>query len=150
MEDIPSRILKWPNPLILGLSGAGLSPAIFKELHDSHIPIYGIDWGNWPPPWTIDGFAMRLSEVLDQREGPTLLAGVSLGGAIAIRTAALKPKSLSGLIISNTGACITRHGDLNLPQRVKTNWTQKVSDDFLLSCFKHKPPTELWNNLQQY
>lgn len=147
---LTSDVVERPGTVVIGLPGAGCSPVIFGELRHPAVFVHAVDWAKWPGPWTLESLSSRLGSVLSPRAGPTVLAGVSLGGAIAMLTALAAPDRISGLLISNTGAHVSHHGDPTLPQRVREGWTPEASDAFLRSCFHAAPRPELWIRMREY
>lgn len=150
IDLLPSQVLATPKPLVLGIPGGGCSPVLFERVAHPRCLVHGLDWGAWPRPADLETVAGRLAQALAGRMGPTLLAGVSLGGVIAMLTALEAPGRVNGLLLSNTGANSSSHGDPALPQRVRTAWTTAASDAFLRSCFHAEPDPALWRQLRDY
>ncbi|WP_427305989.1 alpha/beta fold hydrolase [Cupriavidus sp. H39] len=147
---LPDHVLGHAGAVLLGLPGGGCSPAIFANTQHDALLVYGVDWASWPGPWNVENLATRLAHALRKRAGPTLLAGHSLGGMITLLTALKAGKKVNGLLLSNTGAHTGGHGDASLPDRVRTAWTEEISDAFLLSCFLRPPPPALWQEMRDY
>ncbi|ABF11108.1 alpha/beta fold hydrolase [Cupriavidus metallidurans] len=147
---LPGHVLGHPGALLLGLPGGGCSPAIFDYVKHDALQVHGVDWASWPGPWDLESLTTRLARVLQERKGPTLLAGHSLGGMFALLTTLKAGHKVNGLLLSNTGAHTAGHGDANLPDRVRNAWTEEASDAFLLSCFQCPPPVELWQKMREY
>ncbi len=91
-----------PQLLVIhGLTGHGQR---WKTLAEQHLPelavlaldLLGHGHSSWAAPWTLDANVEALASLLD---GPTLVAGHSFGGAVALNLAAAHPDLVSGLVL---------------------------------------------------
>lgn len=147
---IPEAVLQQRAPLVLTLSGAGCDPCLFDGVRVEGIAWYAVDWFQGEGAFDPESVAQRLADALASRAGPTLIAGHSLGGFIALLMAIRHGQHVQGLVLSNTGARTEGHGDPGLPDRVRTDWTPANQQSFLRACFMHEPPPALWSRLCQY
>lgn len=147
---IPQSVLQHASPLVLTLSGAGCDPCLFDAVQVEGIAWHAVDWFQGDGAFDPESVAQRLADALAARAGPTVLAGHSLGGFIALLTAMRHGRHVQGLVLTNTGARTEGHGDPGLPERVRTDWTSANQQAFLRACFMHEPPAALWARLCQY
>jgi len=132
------------------LAGGGCSPALFDAVRTEAVPWYAYDWFAGTGPFDPMSVAHRLGGFIADRQGPTILAGHSLGGFICLLTAIAYPQSVQALVISNTGAHTSQHGDNTLPDRVRHHWTEAAQSAFLDGCFLKRPAEPLWSTLRDY
>lgn len=128
------------EPAVIGLPGNLISPAIFSQnLLKANTQIIPVSWGTSPGPWEIHEIGKRVIQLIKEHKlGPTVLAGHSVGGAIAMAAAIEAPHLINGLILSNTGANTLSHGNLNFPNDIRNNWGQLLFQQFINKCF-YKP-----------
>ena len=130
------------RPLLVALAGAGCSPAVWQRTRHPALDLLAVDWTIGNGPWDLQSIADRLVGALACRRGPTLLAGHSLGGVIAMLAVLSAPEgTVAGLLVADTGASTQGHRDGGLPARVRAGWTPAERDTFLRSCF-HRPPPD--------
>jgi len=141
---LDAQTLDCRDTVLVCLPGAGCTPDVFADLALPGLAVHAIDWSLPPGPWHVPAIAQRLHDALLRRRGPTLLAGYSLGGVIALQAAARSGSPVAGLLLSNTGASMARHGDGGLPARIRAGWSDDGRDAFLRSCFHRPPPAALW------
>lgn len=139
-----------PGPVVFALAGGGCSPALFGQANAPGVRWEPLDWYAAPGSADPQAIADQLGRALAKRSGPTVLAGPSLGGAIALLTAARFTDRVQALIISNTGPRIIGHGDPSLPDRVRNDCSDTHQQAFLASCFMQPPPATLWKTLCDY
>lgn len=132
------------RPIMVALAGAGCSPQIYAQIAHRDLDLVPLDWASWPGPWDLDSLSALLARDLSARASPSLLAGHSLGGVIALLTALKAPDAVAGLLLADTGAGTSGHGDPDLPARVRAGWTAEDRQAFLRSCFRRLPPSEVW------
>ncbi|MDF3337086.1 alpha/beta hydrolase [Mycolicibacterium septicum] len=116
--DQPPRLL-----LIHGLTGHGQR---WKTLAEQHLPelallapdLLGHGRSSWAAPWTLDANVEALASLLD---GPTLVAGHSFGGAVALNLAAAHPDLVSGLVL------------LDPAVELDGEWMREIADAMLAS-----------------
>lgn len=114
----PARLL-----LIHGLTGHGER---WKTLAEQHLPevavlapdLLGHGRSSWAAPWTLDANVEALASLLD---GPTLVAGHSFGGAVALNLAAAHPDLVSGLVL------------LDPAVELDGGWMRDIADSMLAS-----------------
>lgn len=83
--------------------------------------------------------------------GPTVLAGYSAGGVIAMAAAIAAPSRIAGLMLSNTGPSGKGHGDPDFPKKLLAGWgTKEFNDSFFSRCFSRPIPPLLQHRLEQY
>ena len=158
--DLPPDRIRGPgfdtrNPptfrcTVWALAGGGCSPQIFAGIDLPGVCWQPLDWVRSPGPHDPGSVADWLGGQLAQRQGPTLLAGHSLGAFIALLTAIRHPQHVDGLILSNTGARIEGHGDPGLPQRIREQWDAQAQAEYLRQCFLHPPAPALWQQCLAY
>lgn len=99
------------NPRVLALHGWGRRGADFKQSL-GEIPALAPDFpgfGASPPPKEVlgaEGYAQRISVVLDEFEEPPLVVGHSFGGRVAVCLAARWPERIGPLLL--TGVPLVR------------------------------------------
>lgn len=102
-----------PDLTLVFVHGAGSSATIWGPLIEQlgdrwpvlapNLPGHGGDAG--PRRQTIEEYATWLeADLADRTDGPVVLAGHSMGGAIALETALRRRADLAGLILVSTGA----------------------------------------------
>lgn len=103
-----------PLVLIHGSGGSRLHwPPAVRRMRGHHV--YALDLpghGDSAPPCesSVAGYAGRLMEWMGELElEPAILAGHSLGGAIALHAAAALPRRVAGLVLVGTGARLRVH-----------------------------------------
>ena len=136
--------------MLLCLPGAGCSPAIYDAVHVDGWTTCAVDWAYGPTPLDPRSIAERIGGLLTQRRAPTVVAGHSMGAAVAALTASLFPERVAGLIISNTGVNSRNHGDPQLLERMRQDWGSTAQEAFLLSCFERVPAEPLRAELCNY
>lgn len=135
---------------IIALAGAGCSPALFDGLQTPDHLWHAVDWCEGEGPFDPASVAARLAKRIEGTGQSVIVAGHSLGGFIALLMAIRHPQWVRALIISNTGAHTSTHGDPQLPQRIREHWTDEAQADFLRSCFMRPPPPPIWHQLTTY
>lgn len=148
--NVADHVLQDPASVVLTLSGAGCSPSLFDGVRVEGITWHAVDWFLGDGAFDPESVAQRLADCLAKRAGPTVLAGHSLGGFIALLTAIRHGHTVQGLVLSNTGARTEGHGDPGLPERVRNDWTAANQQSFLRACFLNDPPPALWAQLCDY
>ena len=149
---------KWgdllPNkPTVLLLPGSLTSPCVYDQVEcDSFFQLAGIDYCTSEGPWDVTTLGKRVIEMIDELQlGPTVLAGYSAGGVIAMAAASIAPEKISGLMLSNTGPCGKGHGDPSFPQKILDNWgSEEFERSFFTRCFSRPVPPLLYKRLQAY
>lgn len=146
-RELPDSARDTRRMLVLALPGAGLSPKIFRLLRPEEAEVTALDWAAGDSPADPEAVAARIGAMLVHRAGPTVLAGHSIGGVIAMLVAIRHPSLVQGLVISNTGARMEGHGDPALPIRIREAWHAQNQAAFLRSCFAVQPDAQLWQVL---
>lgn len=94
----------------------------------------GIGGSRGGSPFSADGAAEDIWAVLDDLgHETTALLGVSLGGLIALRTAAINPQRVNRMVIASPAARLTHHG--------------RRSIGLLRDMLRHFPPEVFSNNM---
>ncbi|EJZ04494.1 alpha/beta hydrolase, partial [Mycolicibacterium fortuitum subsp. fortuitum DSM 46621 = ATCC 6841 = JCM 6387] len=114
----PARLL-----LVHGLTGHGRR---WKTLAEQHLPevavlapdLLGHGRSSWAAPWTLDANVEALAALLD---GPTVVAGHSFGGAVALNLAAAHPDLVSKLVL------------LDPAVELDGEWMREIADAMLAS-----------------
>ena len=114
----PARLL-----LVHGLTGHGRR---WKTLAEQHLPevavlapdLLGHGRSSWAAPWTLDANVEALAALLD---GPTVVAGHSFGGAVALNLAAAHPDLVSKLVL------------LDPAVELDGEWMREIADAMLTS-----------------
>ncbi|RGY97715.1 alpha/beta hydrolase [Clostridium sp. AM58-1XD] len=146
--------LRPQEPAVLMIPGALTSPAVFDGIGGG-LPCQSavIDWCGSPGPWDVVEVGKRVLEFISEHElGKTVLAGYSAGGIISMAAGSRdEDKLISGMLISNTGACAVGHGDYGLPQRILAGWPgEDILEPFFARCFARPVPTALKEKLKEY
>jgi len=147
---IPLEILQASRPVVFTLAGAGCAPCIFEAAHTPGITWQPVDWFKGEGAFDPASIAKRLADELALRQGPSVLAGHSLGAFIALLIALRHPSSVQGLILSNTGARMLPNADFSLPDRIRTQWHAENQRAFLRACFEAEPPAGIWARMCDY
>ena len=109
--------------LVHGLTGHGRR---WKTLAEQHLPevavlapdLLGHGRSSWAAPWTLDANVEALAALLD---GPTVVAGHSFGGAVALNLAAARPDLVSKLVL------------LDPAVELDGEWMREIADAMLAS-----------------
>lgn len=109
--------------LVHGLTGHGRR---WKTLAEQHLPevavlapdLLGHGRSSWAAPWTLDANVEALAALLD---GPTVVAGHSFGGAVALNLAAAHPDLVSKLVL------------LDPAVELDGEWMREIADAMLAS-----------------
>lgn len=147
---IPLEILQDRQPIVFTLAGAGCAPCIFEAAHTPGIAWQPIDWFEGEGAFDPASIAQRIAGELALREGPSVLAGHSLGAFIALLIALRHQPCVQGLILSNTGARMLPNADFSLPDRIRTQWHTEQQHAFLRACFEADPPAGVWTRMCDY
>ena len=107
------------TPAVVAVPGTLCTPRLFQPLAHrtaGPAPMAAYAWMSGPGPWDIPTVADRLlANVRRRLTGPIVLAGHSTGGAIALQAAirAAGDDLIAGLLVINSGANTTGHGDID-------------------------------------
>lgn len=146
-------ILEPGVPSILCLAGSMTSPCVYSQIEaPKGWQLVAIDYFRSPGPWDVDTVGSRVLELIRELElGPTILAGYSAGGVIAMAAATQDPNAIAGLMLSNTGPNAKGQGDPAFPQKLLAHWGEKAfTDNFLARCFSRPIPPVLKAQLLEY
>nr|WP_281430539.1 alpha/beta hydrolase [Salinicola acroporae] len=118
------------------LPGTLLPPTIFEPVAlEAGWTWESLDWLAGPGAGDLELAAGEIVARWPAREpGYRLLVGHSAGGVVALQVAAALGECLDGLVLVDTGASAARHGDPDLPQRLRAQWGPAFIDAFLLRC----------------
>jgi pimeloyl-ACP methyl ester carboxylesterase len=130
--------------VMVALPGTMCSPAVFGPLSAAlagQVTVDAFSWLTEPGPWDIPSVAGRVAGHIEEKYGrPVLVCGHSTGGAIALRLAASRPGTVLGLVLSDTGAHMRGHGDVDaILGRIKAGWGEELLAAVLDRSF-HVPP----------
>ncbi len=119
------------EPVLVALPGTLCPPEVFGPLAaalEQDLRVDPVSWLTWPGPWDIPALAGRLADQIEATWGsPVLVCGHSTGGAIALQLAARYPRSVSGLVLGDTGAHMRGHGDVDaILYRIRTGWGEDL------------------------
>lgn len=145
--------LKPEMPTVLFLAGSLTNPCVYDQIESDGVFQFGaVDYCRSQAPWDVTTLGKRIIEAIDiLKLGPTVLAGYSAGGVIAMAAAAYAPEKIAGLMLSNTGPCGKGHGDPDFPRKLITGWgTKEFTDNFFKRCFSREIPPFLKYRLEQY
>ena len=139
-----------PVVLVHGLrmNGAMWSPVVARLRQDRAVvaPDLPGHAGRAGEAFTVDAAATLLRETVDSVGGRALLVGHSLGGAIAMRTAALHPEAVAGLVA--IGATFPRGGGPTRPAYRAMTWlvtTRPAFSERLTSAvLRRMLPESVW------
>ncbi|WP_188316733.1 alpha/beta fold hydrolase [Solihabitans fulvus] len=110
---------------VLCVPGTMAPPAMFEPLAAAlATPVEVAPWLEWPGPHGLDAVAERVA-TLAERHAPVVLVGHSTGGAIALLAA--RTPAVVGLVVSNSGANMRGHGDVDaFLERLRDDWGPPV------------------------
>lgn len=108
---------------LLCLPGTMSAPAIFDGLADrTGADVVIAPWLAWPGPHDMATLGARVAELVVEH-APVVLVGHSTGGVIALRAALHRMHGLAGLVLSDTGANMRGHGDVDaIIEHVRAAW----------------------------
>lgn len=153
-SGLNDEVLADRGPVIFGLPGGGISPAIYDPLVLRQARMVPVDWMSLSceadPVSVADALATALQPRRRSDAGATILAGHSIGGVISLLCAIRHPEMVDGLVISNTGPRIEGHGDPGLPGRIRAGLSAGDRQSFLASCFDRLPPEPMQRLLDDY
>ena len=141
------------RPTVLFLAGSITSPCVFDQVEsDGVFQFAAVDYCRSEGPWDVDTLGGRVLSLMEEKQlGPTILAGYSAGGVIAMSAACQGPDRIAGMLLSNTGPCSKGHGDPSFPQKLLDNWDNPAFlDSFLARCFSRPIPPLLRQRLLDY
>lgn len=140
-------------PTVLFLAGSLTSPCVYDQIESDGTFQFGVvDYCRSQGPWDVTTLGRRLVESIEALKlGPTVLAGYSAGGVIAMAAAIAAPSRIAGLMLSNTGPSGKGHGDPDFPKKLLAGWgTKEFNDSFFSRCFSRPIPPLLQHRLEQY
>ena len=141
------------KPTVLFLAGSITDPCVYDQAEsDGVFQFAAVDYCRSEGPWDVDALGGRVLDLIREKElGPTILAGYSAGGVIAMAAACQSPGSIAGLLLSNTGPCGKGHGDPDFPRKLLEHWGEKeFMASFFARCFSRPIPPLLRQRLQDY
>lgn len=141
------------KPTVLLFSGSLVSPTVYAQIEcPNDFQMAAIDYCRSEGPWDVDSLGQRTAAFVQAMGlGPTVLAGYSAGGVIAMSAASQFPKAFAGLLLSNTGPCGKGHGNPNFPQELLEQWGDYAFfDRFINVCFHRPVPPLLKEELMSY
>ena len=117
-------------PQILAIHGLTGHGQRWQTLATRHLPevaivapdLIGHGRSSWAAPWTLDGNAAALADLLDaEAEGPVVVVGHSFGGAVALNIAAARPDLVAALTL------------LDPAVGLDGGWMRDIADDMFAS-----------------
>lgn len=133
--QIPNGPLYSPRPLVIVLAGGGIDPVEFDPLFDDvDANIIHLDYLLGPGQWYLYEISASLCSQLSHRCGEIYLVGHSLGGALAILIAGQLGKSVTGLVLSDTGLTMVGHNDMGFLERLNEGWDSIRHEEFIQNC----------------
>lgn len=141
------------SKVLICLPGTLISPLVFtKPRFPRALGVMCVSWMTGQGPWDLRSIGRRISTLartLTQRS--VYLAGHSTGGAIALAAAIQDSDVFSGIILSNTGANMGNHGDVQvILEGVKNQWGPRVWEPVIQRSFWTQPDEELRITLKDY
>lgn len=146
--------LKPHRQTVLFIPGAMTSPAVFRHcVGELSCQTAIVDWSRSPGPWDVVYIGRRVLTLIEEYNlDDTILCGYSFGGVIALSAAIYDDKKkIRGLVLSNTGANGTNHGDMQLPMRIEAEWPSRdLVESFIRRCFAKPISEDLFEELVTY
>lgn len=141
-------------PTVLFIPGAMTTPNVFAGFAN-YLPCQSaiIDWNNSEGPWEVETIGRRVLQLIGELQlGPTVLAGYSWGGVVCIAAAIQDKKQLlRGIMIADTGASATNHGDPDFPRKLEEKWPDKeLFRAFSSRCFARPITWGMYQQLEDY
>lgn len=131
----------------LAIPGTLCAPALFDRLA-ARTALSTVDWMAYGPPADIPALAARIAASFPE---PQVVLGHSTGGAIALQLALAHPEVVSGLLLVDTGASMSGHGDVDaLLTAVRTRWGPALWRGVLDRSFAQPPDAETMAALLAY
>lgn len=141
---------KNPQETRLFLHGWALTSHSFEKLIEAlgqDYPILALDlpgFGNSSDPyfWGYEAYAQFVSDFLDTLQIPSAhLMGQSMGGGIALATAALFPEKVKSIVVMNSAGIPMREGQPSIADRIQELWAQqfdrRILKAFAVNTVKH-------------
>lgn len=144
------------QPLVVALPGTLCAPAVFGDVatHSTllNTELVVISWLTEGASWDLPAVADRvLDRVAALTDRPLLLAGHSTGGVIAVLAALAAPDRVAGLLLSNTGANMRGHGDVEaVIAWLEAQWGPAARGRVLDRCFQYPPAPTLRRELDGF
>ncbi|PPC73969.1 hypothetical protein C4K68_28010 [Pokkaliibacter plantistimulans] len=138
---------------VVTLAGTLLPPWIFRAMEwPSPWQWQPIDWLKRFPATDLDAIAAALLPELEQQcqQHPVVIIGHSAGGVLAQQLASALGPRLRGLILTDTGACASQHGDPDLPRRMREHWGSAFMASFFERCTGKYVAAQLGAELADY
>jgi len=150
------RVIVPNQPLVVALPGALCAPAIFREVAShsslSRTRLVSISWLTEGSSWTLPAVAERvIARCAEMTDAPVVLAGHSTGGTVALLAALEAPERVCGLLLSNTGANMHGHGDVEaVIAGLESDYGPEARKQVLDRCFHYAPEPVIREELDCY
>ena len=129
----------------LAIPGTLCAPALFDRLA-ARVPLSTVDWMGLGTPADIPTLAARIAPA-----EPHVVLGHSTGGAIALQLALAHPDSVAALMLVDTGASMSGHGDVDgLLAMIRTQWGPALWHAVLDRSFARPPDDATMTALLAY
>ena len=141
------------KPTVLLFSGSLVSPTVYSQIEcPEDFQMAAVDYCRSEGPWDVDALGQRTIALVQALAlGPTVLAGYSAGGVVAMSAASQAPQVFAGLLLSNTGPCGKGHGNPHFPQELMERWGDPdFFEGFINVCFHRPVPPILKDELMAY
>lgn len=133
----------------LAIPGTLCAPSLFDRLA-TRVPdgLTTVDWMATGTPADIPAMAARIASHTGE---PHVVLGHSTGGAIALRLALAHPETVAALMLVDTGASMSGHGDVDgLLTMIRTRWGPTLWRGVLDRSFARPPDDATMTALFEY
>ncbi len=141
-----------PANRVVAMPGTLIDPRVFERINLPGGWCWDlVDWMSSTGPWDLPAVSRKLVSRTKRREDEhVVLLGHSSGGASCLLAILSGEAEADGLVLVGTGASARGHGDPDLHNRVRREWSPEFREDYLRTCLASEPSRKLWNQLVDF